>query len=72
MFLIAFVGVVRGAADDEVGSLLDVLSLRDQTRMLKILAATEPYEEFQTAYVVAAGTQAVGSSLSPKYAQNVR
>lgn len=50
------------AADDDVGSLMDTFSLRDQSRLINVIADAQPYDDFRTAYLVVAGTGALGAT----------
>lgn len=50
------------ATDDAVTSLVDVISIKDQVRLLKSLDAAQPYEDVRTAYLIVRALQALGFS----------
>ena len=54
------------AADDAVTSLVDVVSAKDQVRLLKTLEAAQPYEDIRTAYMIVRAIQSLGFSEANK------
>lgn len=57
--------VSHGAgAEDNVGSLDDVVSLRDQARFEQVFSHVEPYDTVREAYLVAKGVNAIGLTQS--------